>query len=66
MLLLPTGKAVRVPHCPGLYVLLDGEQRKKVTLPCWVIFKDNLKRNNELAVAVLDYSTHQGVSQQPS
>jgi len=28
----------------------------KCTFPCWVIFEDNLKRNDELAVTVLDYS----------
>eukprot|EP00965_Chrysotila_dentata_P260264 6213843-Pleurochrysis_carterae.AAC.2 len=55
MLLLPTGGAVRIPHCPGNYVVAKYFW-SEVTFPCWGQFNDNLRRKEELAVAVLDYS----------
>eukprot|EP00965_Chrysotila_dentata_P116625 3855110-Pleurochrysis_carterae.AAC.1 len=55
MLLLPSGKSVRVPHCPGHYVVSNNDWAD-LTFPLWVMFDDKLKREDELAVAVLDYS----------
>eukprot|EP00965_Chrysotila_dentata_P006850 223949-Pleurochrysis_carterae.AAC.1 len=55
LLLLPTGQSVRVPYCPGSFIV-SNENWSNVTFPCCVMFNDSLKRNDELAVAVLDYS----------
>ena len=53
MLLVPKGKSARVPSRPGHYVV-DGPCTV-VTFPCWVVFKENMKRPEELAICVSDY-----------
>eukprot|EP00965_Chrysotila_dentata_P072062 2380664-Pleurochrysis_carterae.AAC.2 len=55
LLLLPSGQAVSVPYCPGHYVV-STDSWTDITFPCWAMFEDSLKRKDELAVAVLDYS----------
>eukprot|EP00965_Chrysotila_dentata_P190924 6174200-Pleurochrysis_carterae.AAC.5 len=54
MLLLPSGKSVRVPHCPGHFVVSNNDWADW-TFPLLVLFDDKLKRKDKLAVAVLDY-----------
>ena len=53
MLLVPKGKSARVPSRQGHYVV-DGPY-DGVSFPCSVIFKDYLKRPEELAICVSDY-----------
>eukprot|EP00965_Chrysotila_dentata_P044739 1487347-Pleurochrysis_carterae.AAC.1 len=55
LLLFLIGKSVRVPHCPGNFVVATYFWYD-INFPCWVIFDDKLKRKDELATGVLDYS----------
>ena len=53
MLLVPKGKTARSPTRPGHYVV-DGPW-DVITFPCWITFKESMKRPDELAFCVADY-----------
>eukprot|EP00965_Chrysotila_dentata_P233979 6199910-Pleurochrysis_carterae.AAC.1 len=55
LFLMPDGKCVHVPNCPGQFVILEGASWAADEFPCWVVFASYTKRKDELAVCACDY-----------